>query len=193
MKVIARQRVWALLWLAAAMLAAPGPGSAAGEAYELEVIKSQRLLLVKNGSGVERRFRVAVGRGGPGDKRQSGDRRTPVGVYRVVDFNDNSRFHYFIQLNYPNVKDAFWGLKRDLITRAQFDRIIDALKKGRIPPQNTPLGGLIGIHGIGPANGARLRIHRALDWTQGCVALTNEDIEELRRYVRKGTKVVISE
>ncbi len=184
-------------WLAAAAVLSAGlsgaRGALAGPRYELEIVKSRRVLLVRNGDAIEREFQVAVGRGGPGDKQQSGDKRTPVGVYRVVDFNSNSRFHYFMHLNYPNVKDAFWGLKKQLITRAQFDRIISALKRGQVPPQNTRLGGLIGIHGIGETNGEKLRIHRSLDWTEGCVALTNTDVEALRHYVTRGTRVVISE
>jgi murein L,D-transpeptidase YafK len=166
---------------------------AAAPTYSLEIKKSERLLLVRNGDHIERRYQIALGRGGRGDKREAGDQRTPIGTYRIVEFHDNSRFHYFMLLNYPNVKDAFYGLKRNAISRAEFDRIIDALKEGAAPPQNTTLGGRIGIHGIGEETGETLRIHDALDWTEGCIALRNGEIEELRHFVTLGTRVVISE
>lgn len=183
----------AALLLAVVLAAGAAPAGAAPGAYELEVSKSRRVLTVRSGDKVERTYRIATGRGGPGDKLRTGDKRTPVGTYRVLRFNDNSHFHFFMHLNYPNVKDAFYGLKHNLITREDFDRIIDALRDGRVPPQNTRLGGLIGIHGIGEVNGEKLRIHESLDWTEGCIALTNEDIEDLRRFVDVGTIVVITE
>jgi murein L,D-transpeptidase YafK len=161
--------------------------------YVIEISKSKREMLLKRDDDVLKRYSIASGRGGSGDKQFTGDLKTPVGTYRIVRFNDSSKFHRFLLLNYPNVKDAFFGFKSDLINRREFDLIIDALRKGKIPPQNTKLGGAIGIHGIGDINSKKLRIHNALDWTEGCVALTNEDIEELRRRVPLGTKVVITE
>ena len=164
----------------------PGP-------YYLEIDKSERLLQIKSPRGVIKEFRIASGRGGQGEKRASGDNRTPVGIYRIAGFNESSKFHYFIRLNYPNVKDAFYGLKNGTISKFEFDRIVDSLRHGRLPPQNTALGGAIGIHGIGDENPKSLRIHTNIDWTEGCVALTNRQIEELRHYVSVGTEVVINE
>jgi len=164
-----------------------------GHGYVIEVLKSRKMLLVKRGDKVVRRYRTAVGKGGQGDKQHSGDHKTPVGTYRVVRFNDNSRFRLFMQLNYPNIKDAFYGLKKHLIDRREFDRIVTALKQGKTPPQNTPLGGAIGIHGLGTESRKRLRIHESYNWTEGCIALTNEEIMDLKKYVHIGTKVVINE
>ncbi len=166
---------------------------AVGEGYEIEIIKSRKLLLVKQDGHITRKFSAATGKGGKGDKTITGDRKTPVGTYRIVSFNDNSRFHYFMQLNYPNVKDAFFGLKKHLISRDEFDQIIDAIKQGEVPPQNTKLGGQIGIHGIGEVTDRKLRVHRNFNWTEGCIALTNEQISELKQYVDVGTRVVINE
>lgn len=177
--------------LALMALSASHPCSASE--YELEVIKSKRLLLVKKGPKVERRFFISTGRGGSGAKSLRGDRKTPLGKYRIVDFNENSQFYYFMQLDYPSIRDAFWGLKNRVISRRDFDRIVFAHRLHEIPPQHTALGGLIGIHGLGYMTAERLRIHDSLDWTQGCVALTNQDINELRHYVGRGTRVVISE
>ncbi len=164
-----------------------------GSPYVIEVIKSQQKLLVRHGERVEKVFRAAVGKGGPGDKLRRGDHKTPVGTYRVVGFNPHSRYSLFMQLNYPNIKDAFFGLKGGLITRAQFDAIARALKEGRVPPQDTPLGGAIGIHGLGQENEKKLVIHRNYNWTDGCIALTNEEVRELRKFITIGTKVVIRE
>ena len=161
--------------------------------YEIEVKKSERLLIVREGEEVRKVYRIAWGRGGSGDKQRLGDRKTPVGTYRVMGFNENSKFDFFIRLNYPNVKDAFYGLKTEVITRVEFDRIINALRVDKLPPQNTALGGAIGVHGIGPENPKKVHIHEHLNWTEGCIALRNNEIQELRPYVGVGTRVVITE
>ena len=161
--------------------------------YELEIIKSERMLLLKRGIKIEKVFRMASGRGGLGDKHYRGDHRTPVGTYRVVKIRPSSRFHTFLQLNYPNVKDAFYGLRGRMLSEYDFDRIVSAQKYHEIPPQDTALGGAIGIHGIGAFSPQKFDIHRNTNWTEGCIALTNEQIDTLRRYVGVGTKVVIAE
>lgn len=161
--------------------------------FALEIDKSDRVLVVKHGNRITRRFQIATGKGGLGDKRIRGDNKTPLGTYYVTDFNESSSFELFMRLNYPNLKDAFFGLKNRLITRAEFDRIVDALRMDQRPPQNTPLGGAIGIHGLGEETSERLKVHSILDWTQGCIALNNRDVNELRHYVKVGTKVVIRE
>ncbi|MFH0343888.1 MAG: murein L,D-transpeptidase family protein [Chromatiales bacterium] len=161
--------------------------------YELEIIKSERMLLLKRGVKIEKVFRMASGRGGPGDKHYRGDHRTPVGTYRVVKIKPSSRFHTFLQLNYPNVKDAFYGLRGRMLSEYDFDRIVSAQKYHEIPPQDTALGGAIGIHGIGAFSPQKFDIHQNTNWTEGCIALTNEQIDTLRKYVGVGTKVVIAE
>lgn len=159
----------------------------------IEITKSERLLRVKRGDEVILQYPASWGRGGPGDKQQLGDKKTPTGIYRIMGFNNNSKFHLFMRLNYPNVKDAFYGLKSGVINRQEFDRIIEALRHGRLPPQNTALGGAIGLHGVGFENKKKLRIHSNLNWTEGCIALTNSEISTLRYYVSVGTEVVIKE
>jgi hypothetical protein len=161
--------------------------------YELEINKTQRTLVLKNRDKVEKKYLIATGRGGPGDKRVINDKKTPVGTYRIVKVKEQSAFYSFLQLNYPNVKDAFFGLKNNIINRAEFDRIVSAVKHQAIPPQNTRLGGAIGIHGIGRVTSYKLNLHNNLDWTKGCIALTNEELDEIMRHVGVGTKVVINE
>lgn len=161
--------------------------------YVLEINKSQEELVVKQGGDVIRRYRAATGRGGEGSKRQVGDKKTPVGVYRIVDFKDDSQFHYFMQIDYPNLLDAWYGYKHEIIDAAEFRAITTALKNNKKPPQNTALGGFIGIHGIGDTSDKKLMIHEAQNWTAGCIALKNDEINELQQFVSIGTKVVIKE
>ncbi len=161
--------------------------------YELEINKTQRTLVLKNRDKVEKKYLIATGRGGPGDKRVINDKKTPVGTYRIVQVKEQSAFYSFLQLNYPNVKDAFFGLKDNIISRTEFDRIVSAVKHHAIPPQNTRLGGAIGIHGIGRVTPHKLNLHSNLDWTKGCIALTNEQLDEIMQHVGVGTKVVINE
>jgi len=178
--------VAALLSLAAAASGAPFD-------YEIEIDKTTRLLVVRAGEDILKTFRVSIGRGGNGDKSKQGDKKTPVGTYRVVGFNESSKFDTFVRLNYPNVKDAYYGLRNAVISRPEFDRILSALRAGSLPPQNTALGGAIGIHGIGEETPDKVLIHDNLDWTEGCIALRNAEIHELRPFLGVGTRVVIRE
>jgi len=159
----------------------------------VEIDKSDQRLRLRHGDTTFREYPIAFGRGGRGEKTQLGDNKTPEGIYRIVGINDSERFHLFLRLNYPNVKDAFHGLKNKTITRAEFDDILAALTKGRLPPQNTALGGAIGIHGVGVETEKKLRIHANMNWTEGCVALTNAEVVDLINYVGVGTEVVIQE
>lgn len=164
----------------------------AGE-YLIEIDKSRAQLQVKRGDTLIREYRAATGRGGKGTKRMLGDKKTPVGVYRIVDFKNDSRFHFFMQLDYPNLLDAWYGYKNELINAEEFRTITTAVKNNKVPPQNTALGGYIGIHGIGDMNDEKLSIHTGQNWTAGCIALTNEEITELRKYVAIGTQIIIHE
>lgn len=164
-----------------------------GIEYVLEMHKSQQELLVKSGTEVVRRYRAVSGRGGNGPKREYGDRKTPIGVYRIIELRDKSQFHFFMKLDYPNLIDAWYGYRNEVIDAGDFRAITAAFKDNRTPPQDTPLGGYIGIHGIGELDDEKLMIHEAGDWTAGCIALTNDEIIDLKQYVTVGTKVVIHE
>lgn len=165
----------------------------ADQSYRIEIDKSEELLLIKHGEDVIRSYHAATGSGGNGSKRKAGDMKTPIGVYRIVDFKPDSRFHFFMQLNYPNRLDAWYGYKNELIDAHEFRSISAALSNNDIPPQDTALGGYIGIHGIGEMNEKKRRIHAQQNWTSGCIALTNKEIMELRQYVSLGTLVFIHE
>lgn len=189
----ARRYQWSARRSLLAAVLALGVLPAAAFDYEIEIDKTARLLLVRTGEQVLRTFPIAVGRGGTGDKAKRGDRKTPVGTYRVMGFNDSSRFDTFVRLNYPNIKDAYYGLRNAVISRPEFDRIVAALRAGDLPPQNTALGGAIGIHGIGEETPDKVLIHDNLDWTEGCIALRNAQVHELKSFLGVGTRVVIRE
>ena len=163
----------------------------AADEYSLEIIKSTQELRLKRGEQTLKTFRIAYGMGDKGPKRQLGDNRTPVGFYRILDFNPESNFYYFMQISYPNLLDAWHGYQDEIITSAEFKTIALAFKNHEMPPQNTGLGGYIGIHGVGDNEAERMELHQAINWTKGCIALTNEEINILREYVTKGTPVSI--
>ncbi len=144
---------------------------------------------VIQGGVVKATFRhIAVGRGGVAKVRYKGDGRTPLGTFRVAWINRNSRFHIFFGLDYPNDGQAEIALQRNKIDIDTYYSIRTAAYRGILPPQDTELGGNIGIHGLG--NGSRW-LQRVADWTQGCIALSNEQIDRLAQWVGLGTKVVI--
>jgi murein L,D-transpeptidase YafK len=123
-----------------------------------------------------------------GAKRARGDERMPEGSYRIAGPAQRSRFHLFIPFSYPSRADADRGLKQGLIDEAQHAAIVRAHREGRLPPQDTALGGGLGIHG----EGARWKGELALNWTQGCIAVTDETAAHLAKLVRPGTPVEIA-
>ena len=104
-----------------------------------------------------------------GTKTRQGDRKTPEGWYRTSD-KPWSSFYGAIAVHYPDRSDADAGLSDGRIDTATHRRISAALATGRKPPQETALGGEILIHGGGGDS----------DWTLGCVALDDDDIDALR-------------
>jgi murein L,D-transpeptidase YafK len=148
-------------------------------------------IAVMNGAEVLTEFdNVAFGRGGVGFKRTRGDGRTPLGEYRIHKINHESSYDIFLGLDYPSIQDAERGLKAGIIDMKTYGRIRDALRAGHTPPQDTPLGGQIGIHGVGAGS---LKIHNAYNWTRGCIAVPNRDIRKLTSLVNLGTPVVIQD
>ena len=145
------------------------------------VSKSKRRLQLYSDSAVVRTYKVGLGLNPVPDKVREGDRATPEGDFYVFTKNDKSAFYLSLGISYPNIEDAQRGLRDGLISRAQHDAIVKAIKRKGMPPQNTALGGQIYIHGNGASR----------DWTWGCVALENEDVKELFAAVPVGTAVTI--
>ena len=142
--------------------------TATGPVDRIVVDKSQHWMSVYRGGRLVREFRVALGRGGLGPKQRQGDGRVPEGLYRITAHNPNSAFHLSLRIGYP--------------TTAQ---IAAARKRGLNP------GGDIMIHGLpNDVRGIGSR-HTIYDWTEGCVAVTDREIEWLYRAVPNGTPVEI--
>jgi len=191
-KVSGMNRSFIVMLACLSLLVWQQPVKATGN-YELVIKRSEKRLLIQKDGEVLRSFHVALGSGGRKAKMKSGDRLTPLGKYHITQVRDSDRFHMFIQLDYPSVRDAITALKEDRISKAQYRKILDAHIFGNLPPQNTPLGGAIGIHGIGVETKDKLEIHEFADWTKGCIALRNDEIEQLTKYISKGTQVTITE
>lgn len=144
-------------------------------------------ITVFEGDRVAERFdNIAIGRAGTTPDKRHLDNKTPLGEYRVARIKHDSDYHLFIGFDFPTEPQARRALSDGRINRAQYDAIASAAARDRLPPQNTPLGGYIGIHGIGEGDP---EIHESFNWTQGCIALTNEEIDRLARHVRMGTPV----
>ncbi len=118
-----------------------------------------------------------------GSNEQPDHWRTPEGVFYVVRKNPQSEFYKAFLLNYPNSEDAERGIQEGLINQRQFKAIMRAERTGTAPPMETLLGGMIEIHGHGTG--------RASNWTQGCVAVHDKDMDHMWAYVQEGTPVVI--
>ena len=150
--------------------------------------EGDRLTVYRNG-GAPIEFRnVAFGAAGVKHKQRRGDDVTPRGTYTVGWVRRQSKFSIFIGLNYPSLEDAQRGYQRGIINLATFEEIKGAHQTGRVPPQDTALGGHIGIHGVGRGS---LEIHRIANWTAGCIAVENQQIELLSEIVKPGTQVEI--
>ena len=145
------------------------------------VTKSKRLLQLYSAGKIVKEYRVGLGLSPVEEKVKAGDRRTPEGEFYICQKNSHSKFYLSLELSYPNKRHAERGLHDGLITRAQYNQIIGALERKRVPLQNTRLGGELFIHG----NGSRS------DWTWGCVALDDKDVKELFDAGPVGTPVTI--
>ena len=146
----------------------------------LEVKKGQKTVeLFKN---------ISIGKNGAGFKQRRGDFVTPIGTYRIGWINNNSRYRKFFGVTYPSQLNAFEALFKGLIDQQDYQQIKLSHQRSQIPKQNTRIGGNIGIHGLGSASN---RIHRTMNWTQGCIALTNPQVDKLAHWVDKGTLVTI--
>jgi murein L,D-transpeptidase YafK len=166
------------LWAAGLICAAASPRPVP---VRVVVEKTRRRLEVYSGTKLLHAYPIALGLDPVNDKVREGDRRTPEGTFYVTGRNEKSRFYMSLLLSYPNAEDARRGLRDRLIARRDYRRITGALRRHATPPQNTPLGGYVMIHGGGTQR----------DWTWGCIALENPDIRELCHLVRRGTPVII--
>ena len=131
---------------------------------------------------------ISVGRGGVADLHIKGDDKTPRGEFNIVRINRDSKFQIFFEINYPTTYHADLALDKGIINQNTYTRIKQQQDTAGTAPRDTELGAYLGIHGIGNGD---LQVHQTFNWTNGCVALTNEQIELLSKWIKIGTKVVI--
>ncbi len=165
--------------------------SLAGQ-LRLVIWKSQYTLTLYKGDRPVKTYRAVFGRGfQDGDKQRMGDRRTPEGEFYVCTMNHSKRFYKFIGLSYPDVKHAETGLRQKLISLEEFSAIKTAIEGRQQPPWDTRLGGAVGIHGRMLDGAALPQYYSAVNWTDGCIALGNADVDEIYSIVTLGTPVTI--
>jgi len=129
--------------------------------------KERRLMLIARGE-VIRTYRIALGGDPVGPKERQGDNKTPEGTYVIDSRNKDSRYHLSLHISYPNERD-----------------------KKRARELGVSPGGNIMIHGLKNGFSRVGDAHAEVDWTKGCIAVTDEEIEEIARVVPNGTVVEI--
>lgn len=132
------------------------------------VLKKQRTLQLLNQGKVVRSYQIALGADPVGPKTQQGDHKTPEGIYRLDSRNAHSQFYKSIHISYAS----------------QSDRAA-ARKRGVSP------GGDVYVHGLPNGYGFVGASHRMKDWTDGCIAVTNSEMDEIWQAVRDGTPIEI--
>ena len=149
----------------------------------LRIDKSERTLAVELGGVVLKTYGVSLGWAPVGDKDRQGDGRTPEGEFYVgyTAPPRGTRYHRSILVPYPTVARAESGQRAGLISADTLKQVKSAHRRCAVPPQRTALGGFILIHGGGGGPGYG-------DWTAGCVALTNDDIEAVHAVAKPGCR-----
>ena len=160
--------LWALCLVLGPISALPGFASEIAPADHVVVHKAEHKLYLYNGSRLLGEYKVALGLSPVGTKEREHDFRTPEGRYFLARRNTRSDFFLSIQVSYPNKNDEL---------RA---------RKNRWAP-----GGSIMIHGLPNVPKHPPAYYASNDWTDGCIALTNPEIEEVSRLVPIGTPVEI--
>lgn len=153
------------------------------DANVLVVEKKRRRMTLYVSGYADTTFHIGLGFSPRGDKVRQGDGRTPEGLFRIGVRTDypHSRYYRSMMINYPLPEHADYGLEHGLIDEATHREILDAHAARAMPRQNTRLGGDICIHGHG---GWR-------DWTLGCVAVGNQDMDYLFEHLRVGDLCLI--
>ena len=132
------------------------------------VYKADRTLVLLSQGKQVRSYKIALGAAPSGPKVRQGDHKTPEGTYILDSRNPNSRFHKAFHISYPNSKD-----------------IATAKRLGVSP------GGDIMLHGLPKGYAWVGKAHALHDWTDGCIAVTNEEVDEIWKLVRVGTPIEI--
>ena len=136
-------------------------------------------------------YRASFGRTLHKPKSRAGDGATPVGSYQVCSIDTSYKYYKFFRLNYPSLDDATDALRKGLISQKEFNNIKFEYYYEGCTGYNLVLGGNIGIHGIGRFNFILKNMPFVFNWTDGSIALSDEDIEEIYSVIKIGTKVII--
>jgi murein L,D-transpeptidase YafK len=159
---------------------------------KLVIWKSHYTLTLYKGETPVKTYRAVFGRGyQDGDKQRMGDRRTPEGEFYICSMNYSKRFYKFMGLSYPGLKHAEYGLRSGMISPAEYTMIRKAIEDRLSPPWETRLGGAVGIHGRIFYAGKAQQPDAITNWTDGCIALDNADVDEIYHVVTLGTPVTI--
>lgn len=133
--------------------------------YELQVFDAQ---------GWYATYPVVFGNNSLADKKMEGDRNTPEGTFHIAGKRPHQKWSRFLGLDYP--------------TQESLQKFNERKQRGEIPKSARPGGG-VGIHGTWPRD--EFMIDRYNNWTNGCIALKNEDVQEVYNYIKVGTQVTI--
>jgi len=148
---------------------------------EIRIHKAAHRLELWSSGKLVKGYDVGLGHRGLADKRREGDHLTPEGRFHLCSRNERSQFHLFLGISYPHPEAAARGLREGLISKAERAAILRSHRAKACPPWGTRLGGAVGIHGGGAS----------ADWTWGCIALENPEIEELWVACPLGTPIAI--
>lgn len=157
-----------ILAVAGSLVMTDDAGAGLAQVDKVLVVKSKRVLVLLSEGEILKTYKIALGGRPVGHKIERGDQRTPEGTYILDSRNPHSKYHLSIHISYPN------DLDRE-----------NAQKRGAAP------GGDIMIHGLPDELGNVGKLHRTADWTKGCIAVTNKEIEEIWRLVPDGTPIEI--
>lgn len=149
--------------------------------HRIVIRKAKRKLDVYQGDKLVASYDVALGQSPEGAKERDGDGRTPEGDFFVFAKNPKSRHHLSLAISYPDMAAVQHGLEAGIIDENTHNQIVFDLENREWIPQETPLGGQIYIHGGGCAS----------DWTDGCIALKDNEMRELYDLALVGMKVTI--
>lgn len=166
----------------------PGTGTEHGELWILIDTSELTLSVMLDAKPLRVHENIAIGSNGATLEKYQGDEKTPLGSFGINEIRVSERFELFLSLNYPTMVQAEQALSRGHISSSDYHDIQEAWNRGIPPPQNTNLGGHLGIHGLGRGS---LEVHQRINWTNGCIGLTNEQISQLAETVRLGTRVEI--
>lgn len=160
----------------------------ADEAWLHIDLMGRRLVLLRGEERVETIPYVAYGASGYRRVRVQGSNQTPVGEFTIQRVNAKSKFRTFLEFDYPSPSTAWAARAAGLLSDEEYRYFQSYRQQHGMSPPDTGLGGHIGLHGLGRSDEWT---HMRRDWTEGCIAVTNEEIDRIDRWIDVGSKVVI--